>query len=234
VRDISAGVSPRSRRSSSPSTSSSPLAGLRQAIGEAWREAWTSPAFRVHALATPVALAATLTLLGHVLPWVERRQGPVLADPVLAALPAHDTTWLIFALIYAGLIVAVARVVPRPRALVVGVQAYVAMLLLRMVAMALTPLGAPAGMIALRDPFAEFFTSTQLLTKDLFFSGHTATMFLLFLAVPGREVKALFLFCTVTVGGALLFQHVHYAIDVLAAPPFAYAAFRLASRLHRA
>ena len=201
-------------------------------LGDAWTEAWRSTAFRVHAIATPIALAATLDLLGHVLPWVERRTEVVpLADPVLAALAPRDFTWLIFSLIYAGLVVGLGRLLARPRELVTGVQAYIVLLLLRMVAMYLTPLAAPAGMLPLRDPFAEFFTSTSLLTKDLFFSGHTSTMFLLFLGVPGRQAKWLFLFCTVTVGGAVLWQHVHYAVDVLAAPPFAYLAFRLASRL---
>ena len=214
---------------------SSWLGGRAQRIGSAWTEAWRSTAFRAHALATAIALGATLDLLGHVLPWVERRTGVVpLADPVLAALQPRDLTWLTFSLIYAGLIVGLGRLLAHPRALVTGVQAYVCLLLLRMLAMYLTPLAAPAGMLPLRDPFAEFFTSTSLLTKDLFFSGHTSTMFLLFLAVPGRETKWLFLFCTVTVGGAVLWQHVHYAVDVLAAPPFAYLAFHIASRLHRA
>ena len=213
---------------------SSRLGERAQRVGGAWTEAWRSRTFRAHALVTPIALAATLNLLGHVLPWVERRTAVApLADPVLALLPPRDLTWLTFSLIYAGLIVGLARLLTRPRALVTGVQAYVVLLLLRMLAMYLTPLAAPPGMLPLRDPFAEFFTSTSLLTKDLFFSGHTSTMFLLFLAVPGREAKALFLFCTVTVGSALLWQHVHYAADVLAAPPFAYLAFHIASRLHR-
>lgn len=206
-----------------------------QVVAGAWREAWGSPRFRVHAIGTPAALAGTLWLLGQVLPWVERRQNlPLLADPVLAALPPRDLTWLIFAMIYAGLIVALVSLLPYPRAMLVGLQAYIAMLLLRMLSMYLTPIGAPAGMIPLRDPFAEYFTRTALLTKDLFFSGHTSTMFLLFIGVPSRAgIKAVFLFCTVAVGGSLLWQHVHYSVDVLAAPPFAYLAFHAVSRLHR-
>ncbi len=115
-------------------------------IGDAWTEAWSSTAFRAHAIVTPVALGATLFLLGHVLPWVERRTAVVpLADPVLAALTPRDLTWLTFSLIYAGLIVGLGRLVARPRELVTGVQAYVFLLLLRMVAMYLAPLAAPAG-----------------------------------------------------------------------------------------
>ncbi len=40
---------------------------------------------------------------------------------------------------------------------------------------------AAANMIILNDPLVEFFGTGQTLTKDLFFSGHTATLLILFL-----------------------------------------------------
>jgi membrane-associated phospholipid phosphatase len=72
----------------------------------------------------------------------------------------------------------------------------------------------------------------QVLTKDLFFSGHTSTMFLLALMAPGRATRIFFLACTVVVGSCVLWQHVHYTVDVLVAPLFAFAAYALASGLH--
>ena len=102
------------------------------------------------------------------------------------------------------------------------------MVLLRIAAMAVTPLEAPPGMIPLHDPLVRLFGPGRLLTKDLFFSGHTSTLFLLALAVPGRRWKAFFALCAAAVAFCVLAQHVHYAIDVLAAPLFAYASFRLA------
>jgi hypothetical protein len=86
-------------------------------------------------------------------------------------------------------------------------------------------------MIVLEDPLVQVVGgASQALTRDLFFSGHTSTMFLLFLAVPGRSAKAFFLACTGAVACLVLVQHVHYAVDVLAAPPFAYVAWRLSRR----
>jgi membrane-associated phospholipid phosphatase len=115
--------------------------------------------------------------------------------------------------------------------LVLGVQAYVAMALLRIVVMWATPLDPPPGMIVLEDPLVQGFGgASQALTRDLFFSGHTSTMFLLFLAVPGRSARAFFLACTGAVATLVLVQHVHYAVDVLAAPVFAYAAWRISLR----
>jgi hypothetical protein len=47
--------------------------------------------------------------------------------------------------------------------------------------------------------------------------------------VPGRAAKAFFLAAAACVAFLVLVQHVHYAVDVLAAPPFAWAAWSLAA-----
>jgi hypothetical protein len=182
---------------------------------------------------TVPALVAVLALLARFLVFAEARPGVVLPDPVLALLAPRDLTWLTFGLIYLGLALGVARLSIEPRALVLALQAYVAMVLFRIAAMAVTPLAAPPGMIPLHDPLVRLFGPGTLLTKDLFFSGHTSTLFLLALAVPGRRSKVPFFFCTAAVGVSVLWQHVHYTVDVLAAPLFAYASFRLAAALDR-
>ena len=174
---------------------------------------------------------ATLSALAALVKWVERRPGAVLADPVLALLAPRDVTWPVFTLIYVGILLAVSLLVRMPVRLLLGVQAYVVMALLRIVVMWATPLDPPPGMIVLEDPLVQLFGGASLpLTRDLFFSGHTSTMFLLFLAVPGRPAKAFFLACTASVAFLVLVQHVHYAVDVLAAPAFAYAAWRIARK----
>lgn len=196
-----------------------------------WRQAWADRGFRWRLFLTPPALVATLAALAALVKWVELRPGVVLADPVLALLAPRDVTWPIFTLIYAGILIAVSRLVRTPVRLLLGVQAYVVMALLRILVMWATPLDPPAGMIVLEDPLVQVFGgASRPLTRDLFFSGHTSTLFLLFLAVPGRTVRAFFLACAAGVAFLVLVQHVHYAVDVLAAPPFAYAAWRIARK----
>jgi len=194
----------------------------------AWAEAWRDHGFRLRLALTLPALVAVLALLSRFLDRVEARPGVVLPDPVLALLSPRDLTWLTFGLIYLGIFFGVARLATVPRRLVLTLQAYVVMVLFRIAAMGVTPLEAPPGMIPLRDPLVLLFGPGKLLTKDLFFSGHTSTLFLLALAMPGRREKALFLVCTAAVAVCVLAQHVHYTIDVLAAPFFAYASFRMA------
>lgn len=180
---------------------------------------------------TVVLLAAVLSGFARFVAWVEERPGAVLADPILVRLAPRDLTWATFALLYAGIFAGAASLVRRPQRLLAGVQGYAAMVLLRAAAMWLVPLDPPPGMIPLQDPLVRLLGPGQVLTRDLFFSGHTATLFIVFLAVPGRRLGGLFLASAAAVAACVLIQHVHYAIDVLAAPPFAYAGWRLALQL---
>ncbi len=209
------------------------MTSLRGSAPRAWAEAWADRGFRARLLLTLSALVAALAVLARFLDFVEARPGTVLADPVLALFPPRDVTWLTFGLIYVGLVFGVARLLTEPGRLLVALQAYAVMVALRIAAMGVTPLEAPPGMIPLHDPLVRFFGPGKLLTKDLFFSGHTATLFLLALAVPGRRSKAFFLAGTAAVAACVLWQHVHWTIDVLAAPFFAYASYRLAVSAQR-
>ena len=75
-----------------------------------------------------------------------------------------------------------------------------------------------------------FAVTTQPIVRDLFFSGHTATMVLLALAGRGRTWRWVLGLATVAVGLLVLVQRVHYSYDVLAAPFFAWLAYALAGR----
>lgn len=78
----------------------------------------------------------------------------------------------------------------------------------------------------------QLFGKGEILTKDLFFSGHTGTLFLLFLLVENKYLKTIFLAATILVGSAVLLQHVHYSVDVFVAPFVAYGSFRIIKVLH--
>ncbi|HEX3386290.1 MAG TPA: phosphatase PAP2-related protein, partial [Mucilaginibacter sp.] len=63
--------------------------------------------------------------------------------------------------------------------------------------------------------------------KDLFFSGHTSTMVLIYLCLQKRTDKLIALIAAFAVACLLLVQHIHYTIDVLAAPVVVYPCYRL-------
>jgi hypothetical protein len=183
--------------------------------------------FRWDLTITVAALVAVLSTLASFLQKIELRPGVALDDPVLRLFSPLDFTWLTFAVIYLGLLVGVVLLSREPKLLLIALQSYVVMVVIRIIAMTLVPLEPPPTMIPLADPTVEYFGTGTLLTKDLFFSGHTSTLFLLFLTAQIRWQKMLFLACVVVVAVCVLVQHVHYTIDVFAAPFFAYGAYRL-------
>jgi hypothetical protein len=194
-----------------------------------WKDAWASPAMRRQFLLTLPALVVVMLIFSRFILYIENRPAVTIPDPVLALFEARDFTWLVFTFIYGGVVLGIFYLLSHPRALLVALQAYVIMMSIRMIVMYLAPLGPPEGLIPLVDPFATAGTGVTL-TKDLFFSGHTSTIFLLFLTARIRTLRLVFLICAIITGGLLMLQHVHYSLDVAAAPFFAYASYRAALR----
>jgi len=183
---------------------------------------------------TLIALVAVLMTLKSFLSWNETRPGQVLSDPVLALFPPVDLTWLTFLLIYGGVIGGLILLAHDPERLLCAIQGYVLIIFLRIVTILLFPLEPPPSMIPLRDPIVQYFggmVSTP--NKDLLFSGHTATMFLLYLNLSGQRMRQVFLVGTIAVALSLLLQHVHYTIDVIVALFIGYAACRVVACLNR-
>ena len=196
-----------------------------------WKEFIIDKRKRIEFIITLLLLVVVLTSLANFLNFVEARQGVGLPDPILNLFDPIDLTWLIFAIIYISLVVAITTLIKDPRLLMFAIQLYTLMVAVRIIAMYLLPLEPPAKMIILNDPFVEFFGTGQTLTKDLFFSGHTATLFILYLVSEKKTIKIVFLISTITIAIAVLLQHVHYTIDVFAAVFITYACYKLLRKL---
>jgi hypothetical protein len=215
---------------SPPSLARTP-AGPSAVGSEAWTLALAEPAFRWRWL---VLLALLFGVVVPVVPGffhaMQQRSGTVLADPVLALLPRHDVAWPIFGLMYGSVVVAVGWLTRQPWLFLRGLWAYAFSLVLRMATIWLVPLLPPLDILPLPDPFlAQIFhtAASEAITHDLFFSGHTATVAVLALAVRGW-LRPVLLLAMVAVGSLVLVQRVHYTCDVLAAPLFAWLAYWVA------
>jgi len=198
-----------------------------------FKEAFRNKKFTIEFIITISFLVVVLISLSAFLNFVETREGVVLSDPILEFLSPVDLTWLIFGLLYISIITAIIIFSRNPVLLMFAFQSYALMVIFRIAAMYSLPLNPPPGMLPLNDPVVEYFGTGQLLTKDLFFSGHTATLFLLFLLADKRFPKIFFFISTILVGFSVLLQHVHYSIDVLAAPFFAYCSFIIIKKIRK-
>jgi len=192
-----------------------------------WKEIFKDKKSIADFIVTILFVVFVVVVFPEFLHFIEERDAVVMFDPFLNLFNPIDLTWTTFALIYFSVIAAIISLINKPAYLFLALQSYGVMLLFRMLVMYLSPLEAPEKIIPLHDPFVQMFGTGDILTKDLFFSGHTATMFVLFLAVKNKILKVIFLITTILVGLAVIFQHVHYTVDVVAAPFFSYASYKI-------
>lgn len=203
----------------------------------AWAQAWARPAFRLGwALLVVLLFGGLLPVLPGFFLWAQARQGTVLADPLLHLLPRHDVATPVFVLMYGSVLVAVGWLTRQPQLFLRGMWGYLILLVLRLTTIWLVALNPPPDLVAMPDPFMAFIfhaAASEAITKDLFFSGHTATVALLAIAVRGRWLSWGLALATLLVGVLVLVQRVHYTCDVVAAPFFAWFAYWLAGVLTR-
>ena len=107
----------------------------------------------------------------------------------------------------------------QPQLFLTVVWCVVLLSLVRMTTIYLVALDPPAGLIKLQDPLTSLTYGGRniFITKDLFFSGHTSNMLVLAFCFEKRSDKWLAFIGAIAVGIMVLFQHVHYSIDVIAA-----------------
>jgi len=160
---------------------------------------------------------------------LEARKGTQLIDPILQLLPPHDLSVITFTFTYTALSIFIILIVKNPIYFVRGLQGYTILSIMRAVAIFFVNLEPPTGMILLKDPVTVFFMQSKeggYIVKDLFFSGHVSTIMFFHFLSHDRRLKRALLVIAVIVGTLILFQHVHYTIDVVAAPFFSFLAYK--------
>ncbi|GAA4466873.1 phosphatase PAP2-related protein [Nibrella saemangeumensis] len=178
-----------------------------------------------------VLLVLVLIALPFFFQYIQNRRGALLNDWVLNYLPAYDVSIPIFAIIWGIAGLTVFRAFRNPAMLLTLLWSYVLVTLTRMITITTVALDPPADLIELVDPISNSFYGAEFVTRDLFFSGHTSTVFLMYLCLRKRNDKALALIGTILVGIMLLVQHVHYTVDVLAAPLGTYIVYLLGKKI---
>jgi membrane-associated phospholipid phosphatase len=190
-----------------------------------WKEFVKSPAKVILLIFSFALMVLMLHLIASFICNIEHRQGFAFDDPLLSLFQPIDLTWLIFSVLYFSVIFVVIQLLSNPRKLILGFLSYSLLLSFRILAMYLLPLDPPKNIILLKDPLIEYFGTDVTLTRDLFFSGHTSLMVLLFLLSEGKVAKILLLCGVVVVGLGVMLQNVHYSVDVLVAIFAGYCSF---------
>lgn len=163
------------------------------------------------------------------LPLLETRDGYRLFDPILHILPSVDLSIPIFILLYSSILLGFMSLWKTPNKLMIAIYTSGIMYLIRLLCIIAVPLEAPKGLIPLYDPIVnKLVLHSQFLTKDLFFSGHLASVFIFYVISKNKAWKNFFLISTTIMATFILIQHIHYTIDILGAIIFTYLSVELA------
>lgn len=194
----------------------------QRAILSVWKDNWQSSDYRKKCITGLILISFILLCLPFFYQAIEQRNGISFNDYLLAWLPAYDLSIFIFITIWSMTILTFSRFKQDPNLFLTFLWGFILINLSRFVSIGLIPLDAPRDLIPIHDPISNQFYGPKFITKDLFFSGHTAAMFLMFLCLKKRTDKILALTATIFIGIAVLLQHVHYTLDVIMAPVITY------------
>lgn len=203
----------------------------RVLVVQRWGQAWVEPLFKEKLLLGLSCFVTLLSVFPVFYQHIEKRNGFVNDDLILNLLPAYDVSMPIFIITWFIAILMIIRSIQNPTIFITFLYGFVILNLARIASISLIHFNPPHDLIPITDPISNIFYGDSYVTKDLFFSGHTATQFLCFLCLQKNTHKLLALIATFIMGMLVLIQHVHYTVDVVSAPVFAYICFIASTKI---
>ncbi len=184
-----------------------------------WRTSLLDKTFRWKLLIVPGLFFIYSAITQHLSNYIESRKGVQLSDKLLTFFPSYDFSTFIFILLYSSLLVLIITHLHRPKVILRLIEMHFLVAVVRQICILMIALEPPAGIIVLRDVFLEntVYPHNTPLTKDLFFSGHVASVWIYFLCAQHRYLKISFFIGTFIMSFMILSMRVHYTYDVLGA-----------------
>lgn len=185
----------------------------------AWREALADRWFTLKLLLTPGLFFIYSAVTQHLGNYIESRPGVRLDDKILTLLPSIDFSAPVFFLLYISLTLVIITHIDKPRIILRIIEMHFLVAVVRQICILLVALDPPSGIIVLRDLFLEntVYPRHSPLTKDLFFSGHVASIWLYFLCADKKYIKYYMVFASLMMSFMILCMRVHYSYDVMGA-----------------
>jgi hypothetical protein len=164
--------------------------------------------------------------------WQRASQAPPVRDLVLDSLPTVNADAVIVQGAILFLLICIALFLWHPRHLFFGVKAVALFVMVRATFLNLTTFGVHPSQAVFDDGFGSALYNLVNFDGNFFFSGHTGMPFLMALIFWNiKQLRVLFLAIAVLFAASVLLAHVHYSIDVFAAPFITYGIFRIAQWL---
>lgn len=202
-------------------------------IGQAWEAAFKVKSFRVKLYLAPAVFLIYAAITRPVSLYIEHRPGIRLDDRLLTFLPRFDWSMPVFVLLYASICIMLLAYLQRPGIILRVLEMHFYVAVFRQLCILLIALEPPKGIIVLRDIFLEnsIYPTGIHMTKDLFFSGHVASIWIYFLCADKLYLKVFFGCATVLMAFMILSMRIHYSYDVYGALLFTSVLYRVYARI---
>jgi hypothetical protein len=188
---------------------------------------WTRE--HVRSLVNALILLALATIFQYYASaYVDRTPGNPAVDLFLGFLPVVNLNFLIVEGALAAIALSVILVLAKPQYLLFTLKAGAIFIATRALFIAVTHIGIYPGQI---NPDVGFFDRIYTglgLEAGFFFSGHTGLPLLMALILWNKKFwRYAYIIMSIVFGIAVLFAHIHYTMDVLAAPYMTYGIFKM-------
>ncbi|MEI8337717.1 MAG: phosphatase PAP2-related protein [bacterium] len=158
-------------------------------------------------------------------------KGTPVSDIILNNIPTFDIDSFIILSVLGLTFLAVVLFLAKPKYINFGIKSVALFIIVRAFFISLTHLGVnPHEVIFSPNSFGySLYNFLYNSHNDFFFSGHTGIPFLLALIFwPEKKWRKIFFVISFIFGASVLLGHIHYSIDVFAAPFITYSIFELA------
>ena len=176
-----------------------------------------------------ILLALAVIFQYYASAYVNRVPSNSVSDLFLSILPVVNLNFLIVEGALVAIAISLLLILAKPQYLLFTLKTAAIFIATRAVFISVTHIGIYPTQIG-PDP-TGFFDRTYTglgLEAGSFFSGHTGLPFLMALIFWDKKFwRYAYLILSVVFGIAVLFAHVHYTIDVRAAPYMAYGIFKM-------
>lgn len=196
-----------------------------------WSQYIRNKLFRNKLAGGLLLLVLLIAFLPYYFAFIEARKGIVLNDLVLNFIKSANVSIPTFIIIWSLSLWYLFKSYKDPALMLLILWGFNILSISRIISIYLVPLEPPNNLIELIDPITNSFYGAKFITKDLFFSGHTATLVCLALCLKTKRDQIIVFTGAIIVGILVLVQHVHYTIDVIAAFVFPFFLVPIAKRI---
>jgi hypothetical protein len=200
-----------------------------------WSALFRNAAYRWSLVLSFVFVAVGLMFHSHVISYIEHfARVTSVQDFLLERLPLLDLSIMYFSGSFVTFVILfLFLILYRPDFIPFVIKCVASVFTVRAFFILLTHLGPPEGffMDTLRPNYDYWPFQSMLYSNDLFFSGHVAYPFLLFL-IFYRQKKGLsyfFFIVSILMAFTVLMMRIHYSIDVFAAYFITFGIYRMVS-----